>query len=44
MTGDTVVTRIPPLAIVGGIVLALAGGALLYAAARRARNSLRSGQ
>ena len=37
VTGDTAVTRIPPLAIVGGIVLVLAGGGLLYAAARRVR-------
>ena len=37
VTGDTAVTRIPPLAIVGGIALALAGGGLLYVAARRAR-------
>ena len=37
VTGDTTVTRIPPLAIVGGIALVLVGGGLLYAAARRAR-------
>ena len=37
VTGDTAITRIPPLAIVGGIVLVLAGGVLLYLAARRAR-------
>ena len=40
VTGDTAVTRIPPLAIVGGIVLVLAGGGLLYAAARRARAAM----
>ena len=39
VAGDTVVTRIPPLAIVGGAALAVAGLLLLYAAARRARNS-----
>jgi hypothetical protein len=38
VTGDTTVTRIPPLAIVGGIALAVAGIILLYAAARRVRN------
>ena len=37
VTGDTAVTRIPPLVIAGGIALALAGGALLYAASRRGR-------
>ena len=42
VTGDTTVTRIPPLAIVGGIALALFGGALLYVAARRARQSMQS--
>ena len=36
MTGDTAVTRIPPLAIVGGIALAVGGLVLLYVAARRA--------
>ena len=40
VTGDTVITRIPPLAIVGGIVLVLAGGVLLYVAARRARSAV----
>lgn len=40
VTGDTAITRIPPLAIVGGIVLVLAGGGLLYAAARRARAAM----
>ena len=39
VTGDTVVTRIPPLAIVGGAALAVAGLIILYAAARRAGNS-----
>ena len=39
VTGDTAVTRIPPLAIVGGIVLVLGGAALLYAAARRVRGA-----
>ena len=37
VTGDTAVTRIPPLAIAGGIALLLAGAALLYTAARRSR-------
>ena len=40
VTGDTAITRIPPLAVVGGIVLVLAGGGLLYAAARRARAAM----
>lgn len=40
VTGDTSITRIPPLAIIGGIVLVLAGGGLLYAAARRARAAM----
>ena len=39
VTGDTVVTRIPPLAIVGGVALAAAGLYALYLAARRARRS-----
>ena len=39
MTGDTAVTRIPPLAIVGGVALAAAGLYALYLAARRARRS-----
>ena len=39
VTGDTAVTRIPPLAIVGGVALAAAGLYALYLAARRARRN-----
>lgn len=42
VTGDTAVTRIPPLAIVGGVALFIAGAVLLVAAGRRARRFIES--
>ena len=38
VTGDTAITRIPPLAMVGGVVVAGLGLLVLYLAARRARH------